>query len=582
MTPFACFGVDILLGVFCVMNGVYLNATDASKLEKTLKQFIILVMFLLLTMYVGISIAGASMRLTGTLLAFCAAGLVLLFVWVYLEVGARAITVGARGSRLMQGLISLATNDWARAVMVIGLNILIPVGLVVNMMNQSVRKMRGATKSASRFTDGMEFVLVNLRMWNWASILIKVNWLCLLYWTLSIGVAKLTSVFLSWLNEELLKVEFVMVCVIFFIIGFIMFMLPPVPGLPVYMSSGVVLAARARSMDIGFVGGTLAAVVLSFILKLLACCGQYMIGFGLGKYVKIQQQVGVDKVFIRAVQMILEKPGMPLSKVSVLVGGPDWPTSVLCGILRLNLLSIVLGTCPVIFVSTPVVLSGAFMAGPNESQSENDADAGIWETLTPVMIGIAAGGQLASAVVAVYYIQEVVFEHGFELAKPRKEHEPVARLTKAEQEYVQAYNEVLLWHKLPRSHKLPLMASSLGLMLSNFVFVFMDEACFREFKVNKKIGDPFDEQGLDGNALNIIKWPGILGHIIFIGATFMHFGFLQWAKRAGKMQQLRNRQIMDKLIDEGTIATESEERRLLPEKEKGGAGGPKKTTMIES
>jgi hypothetical protein len=304
-----------------------------------------------------------------------------------------------------------------------------------------------------------------------------------------------------------------------------------------------------------------------------------MIGFGLGKSVKIQQQVGVDKVFIRAVQQILEQRGLTLSKVAVLVGGPDWPTSVLCGILRLNLLSILFGTCPVIFVSTPVVLSGAFMAGPSDNQGDNDQDAGIWETLTPVMIGVAAIGQLASAVVAVYYIQEVVFSNGVELAKPRKEHEPVARLTRAEQDYIQAYNEVLSWQKLPRSHKLPLLASSLGLMISNFVFVFMDEACFREFKVNKKIGDDFDKQGLNGNAMNIIKWPGILGHVIFIGATFMHIGFLQWAKRAAKMQQLRNKQNLDKLIDEGTIPTESEERRLINDAKTGASpGGAKKNT----
>jgi hypothetical protein len=389
----------------------------------------------------------------------------------------------------------------------------------------------------------------------------------LLYWTLSIGVAKITSVFLSWLNETLLSIDFVMVCIIFFIIGFIMFMLPPVPGLPVYMSSGVVLAARARSLDLGFAGGTLVAVLLSFVLKLMACSGQYMIGVTLGKSVKIQQQVGVDKVFIRAVQMILEKPGMPLSKVSVLVGGPDWPTSVLCGILRLNLLSIILGTCPVIFVSTPVVLSGAFMAGPSDSQGDNDDEAGIWETLTPVMIGVAAAGQLASAVVAVYYIQEVIFAHGTELAKPRKEHEPVAKLTKEEQEFVSAYNEVLMWSKLEKGSKMPLVASTMCLMFANFCFVFMDEACFREFKVNKKIGDPFDQQGLDGNALNIMKVPGWLGHVLFLIGVAMHFGFLKWAKRAGSLQLLKNKQAVDKLIDEGALPTTSEDRRLLEKME---------------
>jgi hypothetical protein len=271
ITPFVCFGINGLLGAFCFVNGVYLNVTDASKLEKTLKQFICLVMTLLLTMWIGISIAGASMRLAGTLLAFCAAGLAVLFAWVYLEVGAKAITVGVRGSRLMQGLISMATNDWVRAILIICLNVTIPLALAVNMMNQTVRRMRGVSRSPFRFTEGMLYVMANLKHWNWASILIKMSWLNLLYWTLSIGVAKLTSVFLAWLNQQLLEIPFGAVCAIFFVIGFTMFMLPPVPGIPVYMTAGIILAKRGGRSDagVGFWGGTLIAIALSFFLETL-------------------------------------------------------------------------------------------------------------------------------------------------------------------------------------------------------------------------------------------------------------------------------------------------------------------------
>jgi hypothetical protein len=40
-----------------------------------------------------------------------------------------------------------------------------------------------------------------------------------------------------------------------------------------------------------------------------------------------------------------------LGKVCILVAGPDFPTSVLCGILKLNIPQMLLGTTPVIFVS---------------------------------------------------------------------------------------------------------------------------------------------------------------------------------------------------------------------------------------
>ena len=50
---------------------------------------------------------------------------------------------------------------------------------------------------------------------------------------------------------------------------------------------------------------------------------------------------------IRAIRLILSKPGMSLKKISILCGGPDWPTSVLTGILKLRVLSMLWGSVPV-------------------------------------------------------------------------------------------------------------------------------------------------------------------------------------------------------------------------------------------
>lgn len=566
LTPFCCFGVNLLIACFCLVNGVYLNTTDASKLERTLKQFVLLGFTILFMMWVSTAIAGASMRLTGTLLSFCVAGLVALFLWIYFELGSHAITIGARGSRLMQSLISMATSDVVRACMLMALNVLIPVGIVVNMMNQSARRMRGQTRSSSKFTDGMNFFLRNVKNWNWANILLWVNWICLGYWLFSIGVAKLTQVFLSWLNEELLKISFVSVCVIFFGIGFTMFMLPPVPGIPVYLAAGVIIASRARSTDVGFGGGIVCASILSFVLKLLACCGQYTIGYCMGQSVKVQQLIGVDKVPTRAIQRILEVRGLSLSKVAVLVGGPDWPTSVLCGILKLNLLQVIWGTCPVIFVSTPVVAAGAFMAGPDEpgtgdNPCNRDDVGGIWETLTPVMIGIAALGQLASAIIAIYYIQEVIYKEGVELAKPRVEHEPVAKLTKAEEEFRAAYKEILDWNTLTWQSKVPLMACALGMAASIFIMQFFDEACFRPFQVTDKISCPYDKHGLNGEAFSIYRPPGVAAHVLLGVCVIIHFGFLQRSKYAAQAQIFWKRNMVDRAVADGHVASGYSRRR---------------------
>ena len=145
-----------------------------------------------------------------------------------------------------------------------------------------------------------------------------------------------------------------------------------------------------------------------YCLRLLARCivlRQYYIGYLAGKSVHVQRFVGVDKVPTRAMEMILNKRGQDLGslniclvgmmlmawrmlrnrrhwilfsvfldhaimqctahkltaihhpwgfalgKVCILVAGPDFPTSVLCGILKLNVPQMLLGTTPVIIVS---------------------------------------------------------------------------------------------------------------------------------------------------------------------------------------------------------------------------------------
>merc|ERR1712025_802766 len=130
------------------------------------------------------------------------------------------------------------------ALLVVMTNVLIPLVFLVNMLNQRVRRCRGISASTSWFTDNTVRKLEAMRKWNWASIFSKVHIIVILYFVLMVGVAKATFIFLSWLNEELQQVSFELVAVIFFVIGYTMFMLPPVPGVPVYIFGGIILSAR--------------------------------------------------------------------------------------------------------------------------------------------------------------------------------------------------------------------------------------------------------------------------------------------------------------------------------------------------
>merc|ERR1719162_2540318 len=79
----------------------------------------------------------------------------------------------------------------------------------------------------------------------------------------------------------------------------------------------------------------------------------------MGKSVKIQQLICVDQVGTRGIEKILNKRGLKPSKVAVLIGGPDWPTSVTCGILKVDVPQMLLGTLPIVIICFPCVVAGA-------------------------------------------------------------------------------------------------------------------------------------------------------------------------------------------------------------------------------
>ena len=68
---------------------------------------------------------------------------------------------------------------------------------------------------------------------------------------------------------------------------------------------------------------------------------------------------------MRAIKLMMSRPGLTVAKVCTLVGGPDWPTSVMMGVMGMPLGPILFGTTPIIFLIAPLAFSGGFMTrGP--------------------------------------------------------------------------------------------------------------------------------------------------------------------------------------------------------------------------
>jgi hypothetical protein len=109
--------------------------------------------------------------------------------------------------------------------------------------------------------------------------------------------------------------------------------------------------------------GLMIILLLAISLKLMACSiQQKIIGAQLSRNPKVLEMCGVHTPFMQAIKRLLEPKGMTLAKVSILAGGPDWPTSVLAGILGIDLLPCLFGTLPCFLLSSSSSLAGAMMA----------------------------------------------------------------------------------------------------------------------------------------------------------------------------------------------------------------------------
>mmetsp|Transcript_7465 Transcript_7465/g.21165 ORF Transcript_7465/g.21165 Transcript_7465/m.21165 type:complete len:1029 (-) Transcript_7465:106-3192(-) len=215
--------------------------------------------------------------------------------------------------------------------------------------------------AALRLTPRVHAVMVAIRKWDWLAVASKVYILCLLHVAYNVA-PPLTNVGLSWMRRAVAHWPFEVIVLMTFAGGVVAFLCPVVPGLTVYIFGGMVISNTCPPVgtDRGFWTGSMINIVLCFCLKLCACAVQQKcIGQLLGSRLWVRQQVGVHKVAIRCIESIMSKRGWTIGKVAILCGGPDWPVSVLAGVLGLSLVQCEIGTLPIIFFVAPCAMSGS-------------------------------------------------------------------------------------------------------------------------------------------------------------------------------------------------------------------------------
>lgn len=84
--------------------------------------------------------------------------------------------------------------------------------------------------------------------WRWSSVLQKSLIIGLCIQTMTVIITKFTYLFLAWLKVEVKSMDLFSVTLIMVIVGVTMFLFPPIPGVPIYFTSGIILVAAGEKV----------------------------------------------------------------------------------------------------------------------------------------------------------------------------------------------------------------------------------------------------------------------------------------------------------------------------------------------
>jgi len=507
---------------------------SAVGVEPMAQFFFVFVAISVLSTWVASSIAAAEMYVSTVIITLSMLAMLLsavlavgVFGIKYLKSQFIKSPIGSRASHAI-------TSDWARGFLVVFAAPVFLVYLLLSFLRQMVRRYTffGKTIKCDKekkfwVTATAKSQLDAVKSWEWGSVLIKSLYIGIFFFIFVVGVARVTTVFLSWLNEQLKPLSLGTATLLFSAVGLTMFLLPPVPGLPVYFTGGVALTGSAEQV-FGFWWAVFYVCVICFLVKLVAVVlQQKLIGelFG-SRSVYIRSLVGINSMEMRSFRLILEKPGMNRKKVMILCGGPDWPTSVLTGVLKLNVWQMLLGTLPVFFLVSPVCVAGSLLLKAGQG--------GVWAPASSVSMMIALIIQGIAFFGAIHFVAELAVEKEEELKAIAPDMEVLER-----EEAMQATRETKFelnsWGKLPCIVKFTHFLAVAMMTASCYGFQLAGKSCFLTFEVTDSI-----DKRLGGQVTNLVKPLGRIMLLCFATASvyLVLFNFIQ-GKRANRMTKLR-------------------------------------------
>jgi len=220
--------------------------------ERDVLNFGVMWLFILFAMWVTTSLAGTASGVTAALAALTLASFVAsaMFLAVSFSKEERSQNAQSVFERLRNKYGEKL--DIARGLFVVTCAPIILVYFGFSITNQCIRRCglpfsQPAGEGSGIFTTRTRRQVDIMKAWDRAKVFTYAVYWGVAFMILQVFVANLTVVFLSWMIEKTANLGLGAVTGIMCLVGALMFLLPPVPGVPVYLTLGIVLPAQGHT-----------------------------------------------------------------------------------------------------------------------------------------------------------------------------------------------------------------------------------------------------------------------------------------------------------------------------------------------
>jgi len=506
---------SVMLILFSVVTHFISRSLKRKSPRTQLRVFGMLASLSVLGMWMATTIAGSTPQVSNLVMLFSFVGMAVVALMAISAIGWGSIKTDLMNVPMIKSMAGAGESDWVKAM---SMFLIIPYLCFLGLsgVNQFFRihltpcaKKIGKKERKHCLTKIAHKQLVMIKKWPFTNLFKKISFIGIAYYIMMIGISKFVMVFLSWLNGTLSVLPLSTVIGIFYGTGLFMFLLPPVPGVPVYVLGGVVLVNAFKREGFPFGVGLFAVTMICFMIKLNAVAMQQkLIGGQLSGYLYVRKTVAVNSIAIKAIKKILSAPGLGIDKVAILCGGPDWPTSVLTGILRLSVAKMLFGSLPVVFLVFPCVMSGAFVNNPCDcdqppcvpteqypnptcqTPSDTKALQSLFKGMATVSLLLASMVQSMALFAAGYFIETAASKHrDLLLHDPAYKNDPEVEAADAiDAKKKRISDAATVWQRVPAGQKCNLIFMFLETMFYCIAFGTVASWCFVTFDVTDSIG----------------------------------------------------------------------------------------------